>query len=323
MNRDHLTPLASAGTNGTGGTKPENTGSQVVPLAESGPGSPGPLKAGKVLFGPGGPDAETGTGTDKSRLEQGRVPVVPTVSTENRVSGSVRDLDQRSGLAARILARLNLGAEKGGRGVKTLKTIQGERERPRVASSSAGGLQTRRQVHWEAPRGRSTPPHPPGQPPCEADPPYSCDLDGAARYCRDYCRPSYAGPHPWGLNPTDWIEASPQTEPAAPSTLPAPNFLAPCPADVGKIRETVKTWPQSFAQTWGELVVSAMVAGRDQHEAERLAFQPLAEDAPRWARESGEAPGPWPPTPYPDLMQEDVNARTAHVQNRRRKTENP
>ncbi|WP_025323483.1 hypothetical protein [Deferrisoma camini] len=63
-----------------------------------------------------------------------------------------------------------------------------------------------------------------------------------------------------------------------------------------RIRETVKGWPRSFAQGWAELVVSAMVAGRDQHEAERLAFRPLAEDAPLYQAETGEASAPWPPS---------------------------
>lgn len=76
-----------------------------------------------------------------------------------------------------------------------------------------------------------------------------------------------------------------------------PDFTAPCPPDVARIREIVRSWPASFAIGWAELVLSAMVAGRDQHDAERLAYAPLAEDAPKWATESGEAPGPWPPEP--------------------------
>ncbi len=190
--RDHLTPLVSAGTIGTGGTKPENTGIQVVPVAESGPGPTGPLKTGKVLFGPGGPGTKTGTGTSKSRLNQGRVPAVPVVPPKNRVPGPVRDRDHHADPVARILARLNLGG--------------------RVA--------------------------------------------------------------------------------------PEPDFTAPAPTDVERIRETVKSWPRSFAQGWAELVVSAMVAGRGQHEAERLAFRPLAEDAPLYQAETAEAPGPWPPRPW-------------------------
>ncbi len=79
--------------------------------------------------------------------------------------------------------------------------------------------------------------------------------------------------------------------------IPRPDFVAPAPPDVTRIRETVKIWPRSFAQAWAELVVSAMVAGRDQHEAERLAFRPLAEDAPAYRAETDETPGPWPPAP--------------------------
>ena len=172
MNRDHLTPLVSAGTNGTGGTKPGNTGVRVVPVGESGPGPAGPLKTDKVFFGPGGPDAKTGTGTSKNRLKQGLVSVVPVVPPKNRGPGSVRDRDQADPVS-RILSRLNL-------------------------------------------------------------------------------------------------------KPVRP---PEPDFSAPAPADVERIRRIVPTWPQDFAQAWPDLVVSAMVAGRDQHEAERIAYRTLVRDA--------------------------------------------
>jgi len=102
--------------------------------------------------------------------------------------------------------------------------------------------------------------------------------------CRAVVNPTWGGCLACGAPVTD--------------TPPRADFTGPCPADVERIRQTVKTWPQSFSRGWAELVVSAMVAGRDQHEAERIAFQPLAEDALLYQAETREPPGSWPPRPW-------------------------
>lgn len=119
-----------------------------------------------------------------------------------------------------------------------------------------------------APAQAPEPPSPPGSPPCEHG--QRCDLDGAARYCREHCRPGYAAdalrPHP----PEGW-----RVLPGGRAEAEVDGVRVTLTTGRPAWRAEVDAWPADFREAWADLAACHERAGLHRAAAAYLSFEDL------------------------------------------------